>query len=418
VYLERQTESFASLSTNMHIVCAYEELETPIAPFGMVVPEDSAVYRGSNVYKISVPADHSNMCKFLGSASEHDGDRVGYTRILEQIKKCVLHSDLPRLSSQSMTLGLDASRLPDTRMVVRERSASGKINSESIEPNNRRIVQKIQELVKSLKPNDDTTTIFIRAEGTKALLQFTNELLRKASEKASEGDTNLKAVFFPRFRGTVERVYDYIRNTSKQHRVLQFFTEDEIRIQLHEHHTRLGASYTSLTNENYFHDEQAMEAEGEDRTSIDEYMKIIGGDVTKIVRVLDCDNPPNEVMSTLKRLGVQVGRKDAGLTALLRDFIKWIDRDWFWLTFTSQSRQEIKAPLTRVVKDIIPFIEHAIANDDKIALTSNELTTFQMVDRLFAILDNSKNSALVKSLRSALAETSLRDRLRDADVDF
>ena|ERR1700733_6374702 len=42
----------------------------------------------------------------------------------------------------------------------------------------------------------------------------------------------------------VQRVHEYVRNTSKQHRVLQFFTEDEIRKQLHELHTQLGASYT------------------------------------------------------------------------------------------------------------------------------------------------------------------------------
>lgn len=90
-------------------------------------------------------------------------------------------------------------------------------------------------------------------------------------------------------------------------------------------------------------------------------------------------------------------------------------RDWFWLTFTSDSRQEIKAPLTRVVKDIIPVIQDRLSNDDKIALTSNELTTLQMVDRLFAVLDNSKDSALVKLFRSALAETSLCQKLRDVE---
>jgi hypothetical protein len=43
-----------------------------------------------------------------------------------------------------------------------------------------------------------------------------------------------------------------------------------------------------------------MEAEEEDRASIDEYMQGIHGDVTKIVRVFDCDDPPKDVMSALK----------------------------------------------------------------------------------------------------------------------
>jgi hypothetical protein len=90
-------------------------------------------------------------------------------------------------------------------------------------------------------------------------------------------------------------------------------------------------------------------------------------------------------------------------------------RDWFWLTFTSQSRQDIKAPLTLFVRNIIPAVQHRLPDDDKIALTSNELTTLQMVDRLFAVLDNSKDLALVKSFRSALADTNFREKLRDVD---
>jgi hypothetical protein len=42
----------------------------------------------------------------------------------------------------------------------------------------------------------------------------------------------------------VERVHEYIRNASRQHRVQQFFTEDKINTKLDELHTVLGASYT------------------------------------------------------------------------------------------------------------------------------------------------------------------------------
>jgi len=90
-------------------------------------------------------------------------------------------------------------------------------------------------------------------------------------------------------------------------------------------------------------------------------------------------------------------------------------RDWFWLTFTCESRQEIRGPLTRVVKDIIPAIRDDLPSGDRIALTSNELTSFAMVDRLFAVLDNSGDRNLMESFRSALAETSLRDQLKDVD---
>ena len=71
--------------------------------------------------------------------------------------------------------------------------------------------------------------------------------------------------------------------------------------------------------------------------------------------------------------------------------------------------------MTLVVRNIIPAVKHRLPDDDKIALTSNELTTLQMVDRLFAVLDNSKDLALVKSFRSALAETNIRDKLRNVD---
>ena len=63
--------------------------------------------------------------------------------------------------------------------------------------------------------------------------------------------------------------------------------------------------------------------------------------------------------------------------------------------------------MTRVVNEIIPKLE-ALSDDDKIALSSNELHGFEMVNRLFAILDNSKDPALklVKSLRYAVASTN------------
>jgi len=197
--------------------------------------------------------------------------------------------------------------------------------------------------------------------------------------------------------------------------VQQFFTQGKIRNKLDELHTDLGESYTSLTNEKYnkSYDKQAKDAEKEDRHSIDDYIEGIGGDVTKIVRTLDCDDPPKEVMSALRKQ--RSDRNDVGPAfSLLQDFIKWIDRDWVWLTFTV-SRQEIKAPLTRVVKEIIPSIQDYLPDDDRIALTSGELTSFAMVERLYAVLDNSTDRALVQSLRSALAETNLRDKLKDVN---
>jgi hypothetical protein len=117
----------------------------------------------------------------------------------------------------------------------------------------------------------------------------------------------------------------------------------------------------------------------------------------------------------------------------LRDFIKWIEyafssliliprptleidsRDWFWLTFKAETRQEIKSPLTRVLPDIIPAIQDRLPNDDKIALTSDDWSALEKVNRLFAILDNSKNPALIESFRSALAGTILSDKVRDLE---
>jgi hypothetical protein len=88
-------------------------------------------------------------------------------------------------------------------------------------------------------------------------------------------------------------------------------------------------------------------------------------------------------------------------------------RDWFWLTFTSQSRQEIRAPLTRVIQDIIPAIQDRLPNNDRIALASDDLTALEKVNKLLVVLDNLNDLTLVESFRSALVETNLYDKLRD-----
>ena len=103
----------------------------------------------------------------------------------------------------------------------------------------------------------------------------------------------------------------------------------------------------------------------------------------------------------------------SSLTLIPRLTLRVNSRDWFWLTFTSDSRQEIKGPLTRVLPDIIPAIQDRLANDDRIALTSDDWNTLQKVNRLFTVLDNAKDPAVVQLFRSALAETNLRDKLRD-----
>lgn len=122
----------------------------------------------------------------------------------------------------------------------------------------------------------------------------------------------------------VERVHDYIRDTSRQHRVQQFFTQDEIRNKLDKLRADLAKSYTvrnrlscswllynsyfchdqSLTYEEYpeSYDKQAKDAQNEDHESIDNYIECIGGDVTKIVQILGCDNPPKDVMSALRKV--------------------------------------------------------------------------------------------------------------------
>ena len=95
--------------------------------------------------------------------------------------------------------------------------------------------------------------------------------------------------------------------------------------------------------------------------------------------------------------------------------LKINSHDWFWLTFTLQSRQEIKALLAQVLPDIIPKIADALPDDDKIALTSDDWRALDKFNRLFAVLDNSRDLALVKSFQSALAETNLHDKLRHVD---
>ena len=44
----------------------------------------------------------------------------------------------------------------------------------------------------------------------------------------------------------------------------------------------------------------AKDAEKDDCAAIDIYVECIGGDATKIVLVLDCKDPPKDVMSALK----------------------------------------------------------------------------------------------------------------------
>lgn len=55
----------------------------------------------------------------------------------------------------------------------------------------------------------------------------------------------------------------------------------------------------SITKENYS-GSYDKHAEEEDNITIYSYMEDIGGDVTKIVQILACDNPPKDVMSVLK----------------------------------------------------------------------------------------------------------------------
>ena len=105
----------------------------------------------------------------------------------------------------------------------------------------------------------------------------------------------------------------------------------------------------------------------------------------------------------------------SSLTLIPRLTLEIDSRDWFWLTFEAESRQEIKGPLSRALPDIIPAIQDRLPNDDKIALTSDDWSALDKVNRLFAILDNSKDPALIESFRSALAETTLGDKLRNLD---
>ena len=105
----------------------------------------------------------------------------------------------------------------------------------------------------------------------------------------------------------------------------------------------------------------------------------------------------------------------SSLILITRPTLEIDSRDWFWLTFKAETRQEIKGPLTRALPDIIPVIQDRLPNDDKIALTSDDWNALEKVNRLFAILDNSKDPALIESFRSALAGTILSDKLRDLD---
>jgi len=405
VVLEEQRGNFTTISNKMYIVCAYEEIPVPV--IGLIVPERSAVYEGFNIQKIGVPADHLNMCKF-----SHRRE-VGYGRIYDKIMACLNDAhilypsgspdtqDQSPQDSQSVEVMIRKGT-PDLQSRVIVKGLSGEINP--IEPN-------IPSVQIGLLGTD--TTIFIREEGSKVLLQFANELIRKVNEKASQPNTKPNIAALARFQSAVEDVRKYIGETSKQHRVLQFFTEGEIRQQLDKLHTKLGASYASLANEPYdkLYDERAKNAKEEDRT-MDYYLEGIGGDVTKIVGILGCGEPPKDVMSALRMRRDEPDEVGPAFS-LLQDYIQWAKRDWAWLTFT-ESKQDMKAPLTRVVKQIISDMEDDLPSDDTTALTSGDLTLFAMVERLYAVLDNSSkfNLALVRSFRSALAKTDLRDKLR------
>ncbi|PMD40433.1 hypothetical protein L207DRAFT_633459 [Hyaloscypha variabilis F] len=69
--LERQRESFTTISSKMPLVCLHEELPTGI---GIIVPQHSACIDGFLVQTGSIPANHSDMCKF------ETEDDIGYQR--------------------------------------------------------------------------------------------------------------------------------------------------------------------------------------------------------------------------------------------------------------------------------------------------------------------------------------------------
>ncbi|MCJ1478869.1 hypothetical protein MMC13_007553 [Lambiella insularis] len=67
--LERERRSFASISgsSKFSIACLYEEL--PWKNFGLIVPEDSAVIDSFGVKKVSIPANHEDMCNISAEIS-------------------------------------------------------------------------------------------------------------------------------------------------------------------------------------------------------------------------------------------------------------------------------------------------------------------------------------------------------------
>lgn len=76
--LEKQLHDFVTVSSQIPVVCFYEELKTGSA--GLIVPRASAVYDGKMVSFNSIPADHRDMVRF---SSRSD---IGYTRVLGHIQ--------------------------------------------------------------------------------------------------------------------------------------------------------------------------------------------------------------------------------------------------------------------------------------------------------------------------------------------
>ncbi|KAK3331711.1 hypothetical protein B0T19DRAFT_85724 [Cercophora scortea] len=79
--LEKQRNEFVGVSENLQIVCIYEELAMPV--LGLIVPQASAVYEGTNVRDDSVNADHSGMVKFAGR------DTIGYKRVVGHMQRII-----------------------------------------------------------------------------------------------------------------------------------------------------------------------------------------------------------------------------------------------------------------------------------------------------------------------------------------
>ena len=90
--LERQRDSFTSISKNMPLVCLFEELPTGIGLVSFqftfpacrlfleqIVPQRSACFDGFLVETGSIPANHMDMCRYA-----NDSD-IGYQRTSRHI---------------------------------------------------------------------------------------------------------------------------------------------------------------------------------------------------------------------------------------------------------------------------------------------------------------------------------------------